>query len=153
MPLLVLYYLPSGEYLDRVQIHPSMNINPGQEEKWQALRRHLSHIWVVWGLFPLGIMFVLMLALASPQASANTSTTDQQESLRTERRAQAVLAVSALLFFVGFTLDGRWTDAERVGRRILRAGVSPRGAFPFQAMISSPRAHNWPRTLTWPSTP
>ncbi len=121
MLLLVLYYLASGDYLDNAQIQPLMNINPGQEEKWLALRRHISHTWVVWGLFPLGIMFVLMLALASPEASANTSTTDQQESLRTERRAQAFMAVSALLFFVGFSLDGRWTDAERLGRRILRA--------------------------------
>ena len=121
MPFLVLYYPASGDYLDRARIDLPMNTDPGQEEKWQALRRRLSYIWVVWGLFPLGIMFVLMLALASPEASANTSTTDQQESLRTERRTQAVLAVSALLFFVGFTLDGRWTDAERVGRRTLRA--------------------------------
>ncbi len=86
-----------------------------------ALRRRLSYIWVVWGLFPLGIMFVLMLVVASPEANADAGTVKQQERLVTERRSQAVLAVSALLFFVGFSLDGRWTDAERVGQRILRA--------------------------------
>ena len=98
-----------------------MKLSAIQETRWLELRRRLSYIWVVWGLFPLGIIFVLMLAVTSPEASANTSNISQQKKLATERRSQAVLAVSALLFFVGFSLDGRWTDAERVGRRILRA--------------------------------
>ncbi len=98
-----------------------MKLGPIQEEKWLALRHRLGYIWVVWGLFPLGIMFVLMLVVASPEANADAGTVKQQERLVTERRAQAVLAVSALLFFIGVSRDGRWTAAARVGRRILRA--------------------------------
>ncbi len=98
-----------------------MHINPTQEKKWLQLQQRLSNIWLFWGLFPLGIVIVLMLALAGPAASANTAGATQQEHLVIKRRAEAVMAVSALLFFVGFSLDGRWTDDERIGGRILRA--------------------------------
>ncbi len=98
-----------------------MHINPTQEKKWQQLQQRLSNIWLFWGLFPLGIVIVLMLAVAGPAASANTSGATQQEQLVTERRSQAVMAISALLFFAGFSLDGRWTDDERIGGRVLRA--------------------------------
>jgi len=98
-----------------------MHINPTQEKKWHQLQQRLSNIWLFWGVFPLGIVIVLMLALAGPAASASTAGTTQQEHLIIKRRAEAIMAVSALLFFVGFSLDGRWTDDERIGGRILRA--------------------------------
>ena len=98
-----------------------MNISPTQEEKWLNLRHRLTHLWLVWGLLPLAFMLVLMLAVASPEASASPDTMDQQHKIQVERRTQAFLAISALLFFVAFSADGRSTDDERVGRRILRA--------------------------------
>jgi len=64
-----------------------------------------------------------MLALAGPAVSASTPDATQQDHLVVKHRAEAVMAVSALLFFVGFSLDGRWTDDERIGARILRAAV------------------------------
>ncbi len=98
-----------------------MHINPTQEKKWQQLQQRISNIWLFWGLFPLGIVVVLMLALAGPAVSASTPDATQQEHLIIKRHTEAVMAVSALLFFVGFSLDGRWTDDERIGARILRA--------------------------------
>ena len=98
-----------------------MHINPTQEKKWRQLQQRLSNTWLFWGMFPLGVVIVLMLALAGPAVSANTSGVTQQEHIVIKHRAEAVLAVSALLFFVGFSLDGRWTDDERIGRHILRA--------------------------------
>ncbi len=98
-----------------------MHIKPSQEKKWLQLQQRLSNIWLFWGLFPLGIVIVLMLVLAGPTASASTASATQQEHLVIKRRTEAVMAVSALLFFAGFSLDGRWTDDERVGRHILYA--------------------------------
>ncbi len=98
-----------------------MHINPTQEKKWHQLQQRLSNTWLFWGLFPLGVVIVLMLALAGPAASASTAGATQQEHIVIKHRAEAVMAVSALLFFVGFSLDDRWTDDERIGRRILRA--------------------------------
>jgi len=98
-----------------------MHINPTQEKKWHQLQQRLSNVWLFWGLFPLGVVIVLMLALAGPAASASTAGATQQEHIVIKHRAEAVMAVSAILFFVGFSLDGRWTDDERVGRRILHA--------------------------------
>ncbi len=98
-----------------------MHIKPTQEKKWQQLQQRLSNIWLFWGLFPLGVVIILMLALAGPAVSANTAGSTQQEHLVIKRRAEAIMAVSALLFFAGFSLDGRWTDNERIAERILRA--------------------------------
>ncbi len=98
-----------------------MHINPSQEKKWLQSQQRLSNIWLFWGLFPVGVVIVLMLALAGPAASANTAGATQQEHLVIKRRAEAVMAVAALFFFAGFSLDGRWTDDERIGGRILRA--------------------------------
>jgi len=98
-----------------------MHINPTQEKKWQQSQQRLTNIWLFWGLFPLGVVIVLMLALAGPAVSANTAGSTQQEHIVIKRRAEAVMAVSALLFFAGFSLDSRWTDNERIAERILRA--------------------------------
>lgn len=98
-----------------------MNINPGQEEQWFNMRRRLGHTWLTWGLIPLGLIFVLMLVVSALEASPDVHSQSQQQELDTDRRAKAVLAISALLFFVGFSLDGRSTDAERLGRRIHQA--------------------------------
>jgi len=103
-----------------------MHIKPTQEKKWQQLQQRLSNIWLFWGLFPLGVVIVLMLALAGPPVSASTAEATQQEHIITKRRTEAVMAVSALLFFVGFSLDGRWTDDERIGARILHAAGGDR---------------------------
>jgi len=98
-----------------------MHINPTQEKKWHQLQQRVSNIWLFWGLFPLGVVIILMLALASPAVSASTPDATQQKHLVIKRHTEAVMAVSALLFFIGFSLDGRWTDDERIGVRILGA--------------------------------
>ncbi len=93
-----------------------MKADPEQERKLFHIRRRLRRTWLVWGLGPLGIFLLLMLGVSGVEAS-----TAQDSGPQIERQFMAALAVSALLFFVGFSLDGRWTDAERLARRIYEA--------------------------------
>lgn len=93
-----------------------MKLDYEQECKLSDARQRLRRTWLLWGLAPLGLFLLLTLAVSGVEAS----TADDSEQ-QMQRRFEAALAVSALLFFVGFSLDGRWTDAERLGKRIHKA--------------------------------
>ena len=82
-------------------------------ETMQAVNRQLSVMWIRWGLVPLGgallllvIMSVLRRAVEPPQP--------EQLALG----FKAVMAIGGALFLLGFWLDGRWTEAQRVARMI-----------------------------------
>lgn len=96
-----------------------MNNDANQDHKLNQMRRRLRHTWLMWGLAPLGIFVLLMLGMSAVHADAAQSANGPQ--IQIERKFKAALAVSALLFFIGFSLDGRWTDAQRLGQRVYRA--------------------------------
>lgn len=88
----------------------------------------MRHTWFVWGLVPLAISIVATLLVAS---AANAATTMTPMGL--ERRFQVLLALSAGLFLIGFSLDSHWTGAQKLAKRILlAAGLRPdrKGKFP-----------------------
>ncbi len=96
-----------------------MHTDSEQQRKLERLRRRLRHTWLVWGVAPLGIFMLLMLGMSAVEAHQTQPAEASQ--IQIERKFKAALALSALLFFVGFSLDGRWTDAERLGQRIYKA--------------------------------
>ena len=93
-----------------------MKTDSEQERKLADARLGLRRTWLLWGVGLLAICALLVLATSASHASE--AQTSQRQA---ERKFEAALAVSALLFFVGFSMDGRWTDAERLGKRIYKA--------------------------------
>jgi hypothetical protein len=86
------------------------------DPKVEEFRQSAQRTWLMWGLLPLGAACMLLLLVS--EAFAATSNVDEHIL---ERGFQAVLAVSACLFLVGFWLDGRWTNSERLAKRVWQA--------------------------------
>jgi hypothetical protein len=95
-----------------------MKRDTAAQQRVDAVNQRMARDWRNWGLMPLAACAILVLAIthgAGPNPEAN------DEIL--QRSFQAVLAVSAILFLVAFWLDGRWTNAENLAKRIwLAAG-------------------------------
>ncbi len=87
-----------------------------QDGKVLEARQQMQRAWLMWGIGPLVVAAVLMLTVSAVWASP--STVDEHVL---ERGFQAVLALCAGLFLIGFWLDGRWTNSERTALRIRQA--------------------------------
>jgi len=85
------------------------------EIKLRVSRHGLRRRWLVWGLLPLVVCLVLTLAVDAVEA-ADFSMKPQQLELD----FQAIFAISAMLFLIAFTIDGHWTNQQRLARRIVR---------------------------------
>jgi hypothetical protein len=85
-------------------------------ETMQAVNRQLREMWVRWGLVPLGGALILMLAMSHLRGAAGASPPEQLAL-----GFKAVMAVGGALFLLGFWLDGRWTEAQRVAHMIFLA--------------------------------
>lgn len=96
-----------------------------EPEELQALRDHLMHRWMMWGIVPLAACAVITLLLAA--WSPGGPITGKQA---TRLAFEIVLGVSAAVFLAGFYLDGHWTDADRLARKIFRAAGGPEGRDP-----------------------
>lgn len=95
-----------------------MSSNDPRLEKVTAQMRQT---WFVWGVIPLGVAIVLTLMVVALMNAEATLT-----PMGLERRFQILLALSAGLFLIGFSLDSRWTAAPKLARRImLAAGLQP----------------------------
>jgi hypothetical protein len=90
----------------------TLDMDPRVEAFGQSAQR----TWLMWGLLPLGAACLLLLVVS--EAFAATSSVDEHIL---ERGFQAVLAVCACLFLTGFWLDGRWTNSERLAKRVWQA--------------------------------
>ncbi len=90
-------------------------------ETIQQVNRQLRHMWVHWGLFPLGVAFVLMVIM-SLLRPAEQVTQPEQLALG----FKGVMAAGAALFLIGFWLDGRWTEAQRLARMVYQAAGGDR---------------------------
>lgn len=86
------------------------------EIKLKTARRNLRRRWLTWGLLPLAVSLILVMAADSVYAA---SALIHEDVLNTS--FHAIFAISALLFLVAFTLDGHWTNRHRLAERILRA--------------------------------
>lgn len=80
------------------------------------VRRQIQRAWFMGGIVPLAVSAMLMLAVSAVWASPTSA-----DEHTVERGFQAVLAVCAGLFLIGFWLDGRWTDSARIASRIRHA--------------------------------
>ena len=82
-------------------------------ETIQQVNRQLRHMWVAWGLVPLGVAFLLMVTMSVLHPA--------KEAAEPEQLAlgfKGVMAAGAALFLIGFWLDGRWTEAQRLARLV-----------------------------------
>ena len=84
-------------------------------ETIQEVNRQLRHMWVSWGLAPLALAFALMVIM-SVVRPANGVTLPEQLALG----FKGVMAAGAALFLIGFWLDGRWTEAQRLARMVYK---------------------------------
>jgi len=87
-----------------------------ETEPIEGLREHLLRRWVNWGVVPLLICAVitLLLAMWSPDGPIEGK---QQTRLAFE----IVFGIAAAVFLAGFYIDGHWTSAERVAKKIYEA--------------------------------
>ncbi len=85
------------------------------EIKLRVTRNRLRQTWLIWGLVPLVICLALTLGVNAIHAF-DYATSDRQLELS----FQAIFAIAAMLFLIAFTVDGHWTNAQRLARRIDR---------------------------------
>lgn len=91
-------------------------MNKPLDDELDRFAADLRNTWLKWGLLPLAAGIVLTLMAVSVAASPDRFT---ERAL--ELRFQIVLAISAGLFLIGFSLDSHWTNAQKLARRIARA--------------------------------
>ncbi len=87
---------------------------PTNEIKLRVTRQSLRQTWLTWGLLPLCVFLVLTIAVDAAQAAEFA-----ESPRRTELDFQALFALAAMLFLVAFTVDGHWTNAQRLARRMI----------------------------------
>jgi hypothetical protein len=80
----------------------------------QAVNRQLRIMWVRWGLIPLGCALILLVVTSMLRHTVPLSPQPEQLALG----FKGVMAVGAALFLLGFWLDGRRTEAQRVAKMI-----------------------------------
>lgn len=86
------------------------------EIKLRVTRHRLRQTWLVWGLLPLGVCLALTLGVNAIHAFDYAASERQLEL-----SFQAIFAIAAMLFLIAFTVDGHWTNGQRLARRIDRA--------------------------------
>jgi len=78
----------------------------------RTARYALRRTWFTWGVVPLAV-FALLALLAGSAFATSTENANQVHDPFT-----AILAVCCLVFLVAFSLDGHWTGAERIAKRL-----------------------------------
>lgn len=86
------------------------------QQEIESLKEHLMRRWVTWGIVPLLACALItgLLALWGPEGPIEGK---QQTRLAFE----IVFGVAAAVFLGGFYIDGFWTSAERLARKVYRA--------------------------------
>lgn len=121
---MVIYSIPAGlveaSSLGRIvigetvrQVGDHMEEHP-HYQTMQAVNRQLRVMWVRWGLIPLGCALILLVVTSALRHTVPLSPEPEQLALG----FKAVMAIGAALFLLGFWLDGRWTEAQRIARTI-----------------------------------
>ncbi|MEA3402730.1 MAG: hypothetical protein U9R79_15935 [Armatimonadota bacterium] len=85
-------------------------------EEIEGLREYLMRRWITWGILPMcicGIVAIAALMWGPPGIIEGK----QQTRLAFE----IVLGAGAAVFLAGFYIDGHWTSADRLGKRIFTA--------------------------------
>lgn len=90
-----------------------MLMSQGPPTQTEELHHHLMTRWVLWGLLPLAICTIAMLI-----ASATSGPGPIAGKQATRLAFEVVLGIGAALFLAAFYIDGHWTGAERIARRI-----------------------------------
>ena len=85
----------------------------GPPTELELLHHHLMTRWLLWGLLPLAICTAGMFI-----ASASSGPGPIEGKQATRLAFEIVLSIGGALFLAAFYLDGYWTAAERIARRI-----------------------------------
>jgi hypothetical protein len=85
-------------------------------ETLEQVKQRLFSLWLAWGLLPLGLALVLVLVMNRLHPVAQSSVPEQLAL-----GFKTVMAVGGALFLLGFWLDGRWTEANRLAHHIWKA--------------------------------
>ena len=88
----------------------------GPPSELELLHQHLMTRWFMWGLLPLAICTAGMF-IAS--AASGPGPIEGKQAIRLA--FEIVLGIGAALFLTAFYVDGHWTAAERIARRIYTA--------------------------------
>ncbi len=86
-------------------------------EEIDQLKQHLMQRWLAWGIAPLIVCAVLAGLLLVLWSHPGPIEGKQETRLAFE----IVLGVGAAIFLAGFYIDGHWTSADRLARRIFEA--------------------------------
>jgi hypothetical protein len=100
-------------------------------ETIQQVNRQLRHMWVVWGLVPLGVAFALMVILSIVHPAKEAALPEQLAL-----GFKGVMAAGAALFLIGFWLDGRWTEAQRLARLVYQQAAGGGSRKPSKAQLA-----------------
>jgi hypothetical protein len=91
----------------------------------RKLRVQLRRVWLVWSCVPLAVVLVSLAATTAAFAA---------EPVLTPKRAEdsfyMLLAISALVFLLAFSLDGHWTNPKRIAAKIRRLALATSGGTP-----------------------
>ncbi len=120
-----------------------MRLTEKNEIGLRVTRRHLRRTWLTWGLLPLVICLALTVGADSVHAADFSMDTRQLEI-----NFQAIFAIAAMLFLVAFTVDGHWTNSQRLahhlvtlaqrdGRRVKTDTISEYAAIVNRTVIGS----------------
>jgi len=82
------------------------------------VRATVRRTWLKGGVLPLGLFLLLSAAVGHFQLGPQGLTPK-----RTEDTFEAILAISALVFLIAFSLDGYWASPERLGAALERSGA------------------------------
>ncbi len=87
-----------------------------EQELIDNLHDHLMRRWVTWGIIPLLVCALVtgLLAIWAPEGPIEGK---QQTRLAFE----IVFGVGAAVFLAGFYIDGHWTAAERLAKKVYEA--------------------------------
>jgi len=86
-----------------------------EESIVKTARYTLRRTWLIWGVIPLAVF--ALLTLVAGLAFGHTTDGGKVVS-QVHDPFTAILAVCSFVFLVAFSLDGHWTGAERVARRL-----------------------------------
>lgn len=91
----------------------SCAVKKANNEHVTNVSHRLLDTWLKWGLLPLG--GAVVLAFFAGAVSMNGLAFSERQA---ELAFQALLAISAALFLAGFGLDSKWTNSQKLARRI-----------------------------------
>ncbi|HEY3398239.1 MAG TPA: hypothetical protein VGM19_11360 [Armatimonadota bacterium] len=100
-------------------------------ETIQQVNRHLHQMLVFWGLIPLGVALIVTIVLSLLRGGAESGVPEQLAL-----GFKGVMAAGGALFLIGFWLDGRWTECQRLAQMVYTA-AGGNGSRPSRSQLAA----------------